>query len=88
MLRSSGFGGTGRSAAPGISSVAGSSSHANAITCSMMTSRVFGPAVARRCSSMTRQHSSGQSGEHLVEEEDGDAVRVRRLRIKEVLAFF
>jgi|SRR6267142_2671085 len=56
---SNGFGGTRRSA-PGISCATGSS-QAHAISRSMMTSWVLGPAAARRCFSMVRQYSSAQS---------------------------
>jgi hypothetical protein len=59
VLRSSGWGGTG-SSAPGISCAIGSSQTVEN-TCSMMTSRVFRPAAARRCFSMVRQYSSAQS---------------------------
>ena len=48
------------SSAPGIFCAAGSS-QANDITCSTMSSWVFGPAAARRCFSMVRQYSSAQS---------------------------
>ena len=58
-LGSRGLGGMGTSA-PGISRVAGSS-HAQAISCSAMTSCVLGPAATRRCFSTVRQYSSAQS---------------------------
>ena len=59
VLRSNGSGGTGNSA-PGISCATGSSQTVEN-TCSMMTSRVFCPAAARRCFNMVRQYSSAQS---------------------------
>ena len=59
MLRSSGLGGVG-SSAPGISCATGSSQGVENI-CSTMTSCVFGPAAARKCFNMMRQHSSDQS---------------------------
>ena len=59
MLRSSGLGGVG-SSAPGISCTTGSSQGVEN-TCSTMTSCVFGPAAARKCFNMMRQHSSDQS---------------------------
>jgi hypothetical protein len=80
-LGSSGFGGTG-SLVPGIS-CGTDSLEAHAVSWSTMTSWVFGPAATRKCFSIMRQYSSAQSClENFANEEDGDVLLLRRLRVK------